>query len=182
MVEITYQMVLSTLQTAGLLVGIFYYVMTLRNAEKARELTLQSQKHAEETRKIQLLLDVNKDIEGLGSGLQYNVIMDMKWDSYDDFVSKYGYENNPDSFRKRMRIWRNMHKNGLLVRDGLIDIRALFDYTSGGSLYMWRKFKDIIEESRRLYDMPESFIGLEYLAGEIEKYRLSQGLETLGDN
>jgi hypothetical protein len=178
MVEITYQMVLSTLQTAGLLVGIFYYVMTLRNAEKARELTLQSQKHAEETRKIQLLLDINKDIEGLGSGLQYNVIMDMKWDSYDDFVSKYGYENNPDSYRKRMRIWRNMHKNGLLVRDGLIDVRTIFDYTSGGSLYMWRKFKDIIEEIRRLYHLPDYLIGLEYLAGEIEKYRLSQGLET----
>jgi hypothetical protein len=75
-----------------------------------------------------------------------------------------------------------MHKNGLLVREGLIDVRTIFDYTSGGSLYMWRKFKDIIEERRRLYDIPESFIRLEYLAGEIEKYRLSQGLETLGDN
>ncbi len=175
-------MVLSTLQTAGLLVGIFYYVMTLRNAEKARELTLQSQKHAEETRKIQLLLDINKDIEGLGSGLQYNVIMDMKWDSYDDFVSKYGYENNPDSFRKRMRMWRNMHKNGLLVRDGLLDVRAIIDYVGDAPSYVWKKFKDIIEEMRRLYDSPEGFIGLEYLAGEIEKYRLSQGLETLGDN
>jgi hypothetical protein len=171
MIEITYQMVLSTLQTAGILVGIFYYIMTLRNQQK-------NQEHSEETRKIQLLLDINKNIEGSGSGVQYNEIMDMKWDNYDDFISKYGYENNPDSYRMRRRMWQIMHVNGLLVRDGLIDVRALFDYTSGGSLYMWRKFKDIIEESRRLYDMPEHLIGLEYLAGEIEKYRLSQGLET----
>ena len=171
MVEITYQMVLSTLQTAGILVGIFYYIMTLRNQQK-------NQEQSEETRKIQLLLGINKDIEGSGSGVQYNEIMDMKWDNYDDFISKYGYENNPDSYRKRMRMWRIMHVNGLLVRDGLIDVRALFDYTSGGSLYMWRKFKDIIEKGRRLSDIPEWLIGLEYLAGEIEKYRLSQGLET----
>ena len=43
MAEITYQMVLSTLQTVGLLVGIFYYVTTMRNAQKTRELTLESQ-------------------------------------------------------------------------------------------------------------------------------------------
>jgi hypothetical protein len=164
-------MVLSTLQTVGILVGIFYYIMTLRNQQR-------NQEHSEETRKIQLLLDINKNIEELGSGVQYNEIMDMKWDSYDDFISKYGYENNPEAYRKRMRMWRVMHVNGLLVRDGLIDVRALVDYTSGGSLYMWRKFKDIIEESRRLYHRPDYLFGLEYLAGEIEKYRLSQGLET----
>jgi hypothetical protein len=171
MVEITLPIILQILQTAGILVGIFYYIMTLRNQQK-------NQEHSKETRKIQLLLDINKDIEGSGSGVQYNEIMDMKWDSYDDFVSKYGVENNPDAYRKRRRMWQIMHRNGLLVRDGLIDVRALFDYTSGGSLYMWRKFKDIIEEIRRLYHMPDYLIGLEYLAGEIEKYRLSQGLET----
>jgi len=171
MVEITLPIILQILQTAGILVGIFYYIMTLRNQQK-------NQEHSKETRKIQLLLDINKDIEGSGSGVQYNEIMDMKWDSYDDFVSKYGVENNPDAYRMRRRMWQIMHRNGLLVRDGLIDVRALVDYTSGGSLYMWRKFKDIIEEIRRLYDMPDYLIGLEYLAGEVEKYRLSQGLET----
>jgi preprotein translocase subunit YajC len=43
MVEITYQMVMSTLQTAGILVGIFYYIMTLRNQRKNQELTLKAQ-------------------------------------------------------------------------------------------------------------------------------------------
>ena len=32
MVDVSYQMVLSTLQTVGLLVGIFYYVMVPRNS------------------------------------------------------------------------------------------------------------------------------------------------------
>ena len=154
--------------------GIFYYIMTLRNQQK-------NQEQSEETRKIQLLLGINKDIEGSGSGVQYNEIMDMKWDSFDDFMSKYGVENNPDAYRMRNRIWRIMHVNGLLVRDGLIDMRSFVDYTSPGPLYMWRKFKDIIEEMRTFYDSPELFIGIEYLASEYEKYRLSQGFETLRD-
>jgi hypothetical protein len=172
MVEITYQMVLSTLQTAGLLVGIYYYIMTLRNQQKNRE-------HSEETRKIQLLLRMNENIsERSGSGVDYSEIMAMQWDNYDDFMSKYGVENNPDSYRKRMRIWRQMNVNGLLVRDGLIDARAMIDYIGYGPLWMWMKFKDIIEETRRRYDSPQQLIGFEYHAGELEKYRLSQGLET----
>ena len=42
MADITYQMVLSTLQTAGLLVGIFYYIMTLRNTYRNRQASLFS--------------------------------------------------------------------------------------------------------------------------------------------
>ncbi len=45
MVEITYQMVLSTLQTAGILIGIFYYITTLRNQNRARQAQLLMQMH-----------------------------------------------------------------------------------------------------------------------------------------
>ena len=43
-------MVLSTLQTTGLLVGIFYYIVTLNNQQKNQELTLIAQAQALETR------------------------------------------------------------------------------------------------------------------------------------
>jgi len=41
MVEITYQMILSTIQTVGILIGIFYYVMTLNYTKKNQEQTLK---------------------------------------------------------------------------------------------------------------------------------------------
>lgn len=72
-----------------------------------------------------------------------------------------------------------MHVNGLLVSDGLIDDRVMIDYIGYGPLHMWMKFKDIIEETRRRYDSPQQFMGLEYHSGELEKYRLSQGLERI---
>ena len=44
MVEVTYQMVLSTVQTAGILVGIVYYVMNLNYTRKNQEQTLLTRK------------------------------------------------------------------------------------------------------------------------------------------
>ena len=180
MAEITYQMVLSTLQTAGLLVGIFYYVMTLRNAEKARELTLKSQKHAEETRKIQLLVDINRDIRAEGI-LDYQEIMRAEWENYDDFLSKYGFDNNPDFFRKRMALWRQMSMNGLLVKDGILDVDTMITYVADSAFFMWNKYKDVIWETRHRIQNPEFQLGLEYMANEIEKYRLSQGIKPSRD-
>ncbi len=44
MAEITYQMVLSTLQTAGILVGIAYYVMNLHYTRRNQEETLKTRR------------------------------------------------------------------------------------------------------------------------------------------
>jgi hypothetical protein len=44
MVEVTYQMVLSTIQTISLVIGISYYIIVPRNQQK-------TQKHAEGMRK-----------------------------------------------------------------------------------------------------------------------------------
>ena len=59
MAEITYQMVLSTIQTVGLLVGISYYILTLRNAQHTRELALKAHARAHRYTRLPLLLQQN---------------------------------------------------------------------------------------------------------------------------
>lgn len=168
MVEITISIVLQIIQTLSLVVGIVYYLTIMRNNQK-------SQQQSEETRKIQLLLEHNRYIM---SGNNWNAVMSMEWNDYDDFISKYGWESNPDLYDKRNGIWRRMHFSGLLVRDGLIDISTYIDYISDNAPIMWNKFNDLIEEMRILYDSPELFIGIECLANEVEKYRLSRGIKA----
>ena len=168
--ELSYQMVLSTLQTAGLLVGISYYILTLRNQQK-------SQKHAEETRKIQLLYDMNLNMRRLESNLDWNNMMAMEWENYDDFLSKYALEKTPDIYDGRTRIWRNMNFNGLLIRDGLLDASTYVPYIADNAPIVWSKFKDIIEEMRIQWDNPELYIGMEILANKVDKYRISKGLK-----
>jgi len=43
MAEITAQIILSTIQTIGRLVGIFYYIMTLRINLRNQEISLKNQ-------------------------------------------------------------------------------------------------------------------------------------------
>lgn len=63
MADITYQMVLSTIQTVSLVVGVIYYITIMRNSQRTRELTLESQElarkaqeHALETRQAQMFM------------------------------------------------------------------------------------------------------------------------------
>jgi hypothetical protein len=56
MVEITLPIMLQILQTAGILVGIAYYLVIMRNSQKTRELALNAQEKALETRQAQLFI------------------------------------------------------------------------------------------------------------------------------
>ena len=76
MAEITYQMVLSTLQTVGLLVGIVYYITIMRNSDKARKLQIAQ-------RLYQQLQNEEKQLAQLD-------LLEMEWKDFDDFYSKYG--------------------------------------------------------------------------------------------
>ena len=42
MVEVTYQMLLSTIQIADILVGIISYIMTMRNSQMNQQMQLES--------------------------------------------------------------------------------------------------------------------------------------------
>jgi len=168
MVEFTYQMMLDTIQTLSLVIGISYYIMVLRNQQK-------SQRHAEGMRKIQLLDGIREFTSNTNN--EWNQMMNMEWKDYEDFENKYGWENNPDSYNSWTTMWRNLNYYGLLVEDGLIDVGSYNRTISDQSPLVWNKFKDIIYEMRRRYDNPEQYIGMEILAKETNKYRVSRGLK-----
>ena len=86
MVEITYQMVLSTLQTASILVGIAYYVMNLNYTRRNQELTLKAQEQALETRQAQIFrntIDKAYSKEGLD---HLRVLNNATWSSYEEWL------------------------------------------------------------------------------------------------
>ena len=171
MVDVSYQMVLSTIQTMSLVIGISYYILVLRNQQK-------NQKHAEGMRKIQLLYEIFEFTTTTND--EWNDMMNMTWTDYEDFEEKYGYENNPDSYAARSKIWRNMNYYGLLVEDELIDARDYVRMIADQSPIVWSKFKDIILEMRRIQDNPDMYAGMEILAEATNNYRISKGLKPKG--
>lgn len=163
MVELTYQIVLSTLQTAGLLVGIFYYIMTLQNAAKGR--------------KLQLAQRMLTQIQSEENSLLSLELLEMRWDDINDFEGKYDSTINPENYAKRQKMFGMYTEAGYFLKKGLIDVETVFDLNGGHSIFlMWNKFKPVIIHWREKYDDPNWLRWFEYAANEMRKERVRRGL------
>ena len=154
MVEVTYQMVLSTLQTAGLLVGIFYYLISLNNQTK--------------TRHMQIIQGVETSMTSK-AGFNYE-FMNATWEDYDDFMEKYGPDSGSDVWANNIAWVDAFELYGVYVREGMLDVR-LVCLTSGGTyLNYWEKYGPIWVERRKRVNNPRAMIECEYLYHRIKDY------------
>jgi hypothetical protein len=165
MVEITYQMVLSTVQTAGILVGIFYYILTLRNQIMLRK-----------SQFLYTIYDKLTDPEELKHS--YTDLLQWQWDDFEDFERKYGLDENTDAFHQRHAMFNWANFIGSLLMKDLIDIELVYKFVPFGFPQLWNKFKPIIEEQRVRYNFgPDYHAGFEHLAEEIERIRKRKQIE-----
>jgi hypothetical protein len=186
MVEITYQMVLSTLQTVGLLVGIFYYLMVLRNQQKNQEislknqeLTLQSQElsrkaleQAAETRQGQLLMQLYAHLREDKFNTQFTELRRYEWRDYDDFMEKYG---DDIEFRAMINYVCSFFEGvGVLVYRNLLDPQLVDDLMSSYIFLTWEKIGPYIKEIRLRRNRPELWDKFEYLYEEIMKIYIQE--------
>lgn len=172
MSEITYQMMLSTLQTASLMIGVLYYLFIMRNAQKTRELTLKAQEHALETRQAQLYNSIwNQSMNNPQFQKQYMRLMSLQWKNFDEFIELFPY---PDfESENSMAMWGvGLFFEGLapLVREGLLNIQYLTGTIGGLLRTYWSKMEPIVNEAREFYNDPSVFGQAEYLYNELTKY------------
>jgi len=153
MAEITYQMILSTIQTAGLLVGISYYILSLRNQNRAR--------------KTQLYLQmVNKFSEPYMNEAQGKAA-DFEWATADDFMVDW---KNPER-RVTLGIEGAWYEGlGVLVKENLLDIRVVALLLSSLVARFWEKLIPIIDKVREAHMGPRFWTETEYLYNQLMKY------------
>jgi hypothetical protein len=173
MVEITYQMVLSTLQTVGLLVGIAYYLFIMRNSQRNQELTLKAQQQALETRQAQLFMNIyNQSFANPQYLKSWTKVYDTPWDSYEEFKALYHPDfREDDDFQLAYDVVGCFLEGvGVLVRENMLDVRWVALLMTGSTRRYWEKTQPIIGEFRRDYDNPRIWSETEYLYNELIKY------------
>jgi hypothetical protein len=170
MVEITYQMVLSTVQTVSLVVGIVYYITIMRNQQRTRELSLKAQEEAERARKRELIL-----LRSQNYSLDYTkayaetLVMD-DWTTVEEFHKKYGIATNPDAFSKWIYIRSVFNWAGLLLKEEGTDPELLFQlYSPNAIIGLWERFEPVIRDVRIRFNYPEYWEPFEYLYNEAKK-------------
>ncbi len=158
MVDITYQMVLSTLQTVSLMIGVIYYIFIMRNSQRTRELTLQSQEltrkaqeQALETRQAQLFNQLTDKFSSK-EGLDYlRVLGEANWSSYEEWLEMI--RNDVEYIDAYRWLYTVFNSRGVLLSEGLLDIRLIALMASGPSIYWCEKYQDVIyNERKRLND------------------------------
>jgi hypothetical protein len=167
MAEITYQMVLSTLQTVGLLVGISYYILTLRNAQHTRELALKAQQQALETRQGQLVMGIYNNFASPPYQKAYRIVSRTTWDSFDEFKELVQATEFSTSYTLIGNFFEGV---GVLVKEELLDIRFVALLLSSHLRKFWEKTLPFIDEYRIEWNSQRVWSETEFLYNELIKY------------
>jgi hypothetical protein len=122
--------------------------------------------------KIALTNNIMKTLTSETAQKSWIELMNMQWDDYDDFEKKYGSDVNPDNYAKRMSVWQSYNLLGHLLEKNVVDADTC--YIAGGtfSIYVWQKYKQILDEHSKRYVGSDAYTGLEYLAEEMLKLRI----------
>ena len=105
----------------GVIGGFTYYVMTIHATQKNQTLTLKAQEHALETRGAQLFMHIYQQLNTIESQKTWAELLNMQWNSLEDFRNKYDSLVNLENWGKRGHIWWSYSSIDHILKKGLID-------------------------------------------------------------
>jgi hypothetical protein len=159
--QVTFQTVFQFLQTVGILVGVYYYIATIRNTEKTQRLQL-------ETRQAQLLSSFTSMAitnDSFWKDMMY--WFDQPKMEWEEFIEKH--PRNSDSFSSLMRLFSYYEMIGLLARKEFVDVKLVHELAS----FQWDKFKPIVKGIQEAWGSPNWMSHYEWL-GEAWKTILGE--------
>ena len=104
----------------------------------------------------------------------------MEWEDFDDFIEKYGQDNNPEAWNAFGSIVNFCEGLGVMVKNDLIDPALVDDMESNLIVTSWEKFSPIITEFKKRNNFPTFCEQFEYLYHQIAPiyYRQHPELKT----
>ena len=177
MVEITYQMVLSTIQTVSLMVGVFYYLFIMRNSQKTRELSLRAQEQALETRQAQLISFLMDRMDSVEWWTHYNTIRDAQDRTYDEWEEILQDPVIDGGFGSILAFLNHV---GWLVKKGLIDMEMVKENFLEVVVTVHERVMPFLLEYERRSGRPQTYTHLKYLYEHVKDsyYQYAQDIKT----
>jgi len=161
MAEITVQIVLSALQTSGLLVGIFYYIMVLNYTRKNQEQTLS-------TRKITLFHNSFGAWVASPTGAKSSrIVDDFEVSSYEEHMELT--RKNPEYYEAWYFLFINLDLLGIYLKRGVVDVDMFAEFNPWWYSRFWGRYKPVINSMRER--LGTSYMqNMEYAMDSILKY------------
>jgi hypothetical protein len=150
---------------AGVLVGVVYYILDMRNQHKIRKTDLVIRISSFGTRRD--FLEACTDI------------FESEFKDYGDFVRKYGAPFSKKPMPMSFSIVGNfMERVGMLLKNGLLDVSLISQLVTVADF--WEKMKPVIEGIRKEEHKQSYYEYFEYLYNEMKKreQKLQQSTEA----
>jgi hypothetical protein len=140
----------------GVIAGFTYYALTVR--------------HQNQSRGAQLFLEMYRDFKAVEVQDAFNdIIFNWEWDSYEDFLEKYGRIKNWEEWRKYILIYTIYEGLGVLIYRNIIDVTMIEQLMRSYVVRFWEKMRPIIYETRERYGLSLMAEWTEYLYEELMK-------------
>ena len=155
----------------------FYYIMTLRNTQNNQELTRKAQELTAETRQAQLFMQIcNQTLNNPAYMKGYYRIRDSEWKDFDEYLEFLG-EPSSENYNDVFIVGGTLESLGVLVEEGLIDIRLVEKLMRRVVIEYWEKIGPMLYERARVWSQEreekEPILQswkAEYLYNELMKY------------
>jgi hypothetical protein len=164
--QVTFQTLFQFLQTVGILVGVYYYISTIRTNQRNQELTLRAQEQAVETRETQIMMQLWNSWMDYREA--YQLWVDIEYEDFDDFWERYG--SDPKFWEKNATIIMWYENIGVLVKEGLLNIRLIALMYAGGTRKIWEKLEPLMDGLRVKFDYPRVYSETVYLCETLMQY------------
>jgi hypothetical protein len=154
MVDITE--ISAVVAATGVLVGVAYYILDMRNQSKVRQ--------------TDLILRLQSDWRSRQLRESYRVVMNMKFKDYDEYAKKHPWMEGAETPETRAvhEVGSFFDSIGILLHRKLIDIEMVDELFSFYIKAAWEKLKPAIE-GRRKELTPKLRKWFEYLYNEMQK-------------
>ena len=120
---ISLQMIRDVVAILGVLAGLSYYIMTVRNQNKSRQ--------------AQLLMNLYESYRSKESRRQSLEIQSWEWKDPNEFFEKYGQEVNPDAWALWEAKAAFFNGVGILLKKNLIDIELVDEFLTSSVNRHW---------------------------------------------
>jgi hypothetical protein len=163
MVQIEYFPIVLT--GIGIIVSILYYTSVLRNANKTQMQQL-------ETRQAQLFMQVYNQMNGPRYQEAIMMMVPFRFTGIKEFLEVFNFETEKglDNWRHITAIVSYYEGVGVLVKEGLLDIKYVALLMCGMTITLWEKFAPIAQDIREYTGSRRWASEWEYLYNELKRY------------
>ncbi len=155
----------------------FYYISTLRNTRMNQELSRKALELTAETRQAQLFIQIcNQTLNNPVFMKGWYIIRESEWKDFDEYLEFMG-EPGSENFNDVFIVGGILESIGVLVEEGLVDIRLVESLMRRVVIEYWEKIGPMLHERARLWSEEraerEQILRVwkaEYLYHELMKY------------